>query len=355
MRPSALMIAPWLSLLAACAGARAVPDAPTSGATLLRPAELARVRCLLLAPIESATDAPLAAGAATRALESSFDQGGSQVLPVAELRTMLADTPLELPAGLSGGTALELAELLGADGALYGAVEGRSHGRDPGMMVTLRLILATSRELVFAASAPVVAGPGEPLEVAVSRTVVELARPARDRRGPPGGRRCFDRGRRDALHAAAVALGAREGASPPAAEEPAAVAGPPASLRTARQRDWARRLGQNGRVTLEEVGFAGRTANLVREAGLADLAVVMATTPALTVRLEGYVDTSDDPAADQSLSLAMAQAAARRLVELGVEAGRLRVAGRAGDNPLVPNFTARGRTANRRIEASAPR
>jgi outer membrane protein OmpA-like peptidoglycan-associated protein len=349
------MIAPWLSLLAACAGARAVSGAPVPGPALLRPAELARVRCLLLAPIESAADAPLAAGAATRALESSLELTSAQVLPVAELRAMLADTPLELPVGVSGGTALELAELLGADGALYGVVEGRSHGRDPAMMVTLRLILATSRELVFAASAPVVAGPGELLEVAVSRTVVELARPALDRLGTPGAQRCFDRGRRDALHAAAFALGAREGSPPPAAEEPATVAGPPAGLRTARQRDWARRLGQKGRVTLEEVGFAGRTADLVREAGLADLAVVMGAAPALTVRLEGYVDASGDPAADQSLSLAMAQAAAQRLVELGVEAGRLRVAGRAGDSPLVPNFTARGRTANRRIEASTPR
>jgi flagellar motor protein MotB len=51
----------------------------------------------------------------------------------------------------------------------------------------------------------------------------------------------------------------------------------------------------------------------------------------------------------------MAQAAARRLVELGVESGRLSVAGRGSDSPLVPNFTARGRAANRRIEASSPR
>ena len=51
----------------------------------------------------------------------------------------------------------------------------------------------------------------------------------------------------------------------------------------------------------------------------------------------------------------MAQAAARRLVELGVEPGRIGVAGRGGESPLVPNFTARGRAANRRIEASASR
>ena len=156
------------------------------------PAELARVRCLLLSPVESAADAPLAAGAATRALEASIDPARTQVLPVAELRAMLDDTPLELPAGVSGGTALELAELLGADAALYGAVEGRSRGRGPGMVVTLRLILAGSRELVFAGSAPVLPSPGESLEAAVRRSIVDLARPALDRLGAPGPRRCFD-------------------------------------------------------------------------------------------------------------------------------------------------------------------
>jgi outer membrane protein OmpA-like peptidoglycan-associated protein len=352
-RPAPI-VASCLALLTACAGARSSPSepAPVQAPALFKPAELARVRCLLLAPIESAADAPLAAGAATRALEASVDPARAQSFPVAELRAMLADTPLELPAGVSGGMALELAELLGADGALYGAVEGRSRGREPGLMVTLRLILAGSRELIFAASAPVVPGPGEPLEAAVRRTIIDLARPALDRLGAPGPRRCFAQGRRDTLHAAAVALRATPG-SPPAAEEAPAAVGP-SGLRTARQREWARRLGAGGRVTLDEVAFAARTADLVREAGLADLALVLGTSPALTARLEGFVDASGDPAGDVRLSLAMAQAAARRLVELGVEARRIAVAGRGSENPLVPNFTARGRAANRRIEASVP-
>jgi outer membrane protein OmpA-like peptidoglycan-associated protein len=352
MRPAPLLAA-CLPLLAACAGVstRASPPAPEP--VLFLPAELARVRCLLLAPVESATDEPLAAAAATRALEAGIDPARTQVLPVAELRAMLADTPLELPAGVSGGMALELAELLGADGALYGTVEGRGRGREPGMVVTLRLILLGGRELAFAATGPVVAAPGEPLESAVRRSTVVLARPALDRLGAPGPRSCFDQGRRDALRAAATAL--RSGsAPPPPAEEPPVATGATA-LRTARQRDWARQLRERGRVTLEEVAFAGRSADLVREAGLADLALVLGAAPALTVRLVGYVDASGDPAGDARLSMAMAQAAARRLVELGVEAGRIGVAGRGGESPLVPNFTARGRAANRRIEASVPR
>jgi outer membrane protein OmpA-like peptidoglycan-associated protein len=352
MRRPATLLAPCLALLAACAGARPAGE-PDAGSTRLRPAELARVRCLLLAPMESTADTPLAAAAATRALEASIDPARTQVLPVFALRAMLADTPMELPAGVSGGTALELAELLGADAALYGAVEGRSRGREAGMLVTLRLSLAGSRDLLFADAAPILPSPGEPLEAAVRRTVVDLARPALDRLGAPGTRSCFDKGRRDALHAAAVAL-------QPAAPAPATIDEAPApaggtGLRTPRQRDWARRLAAHARVTLDDVAFAGRTADLVREAGLADLAVVLGASPALVIKLEGFVDASGDPGADARLSLAMAQAAARRLVELGVEPGRLAVAGQGSESPLVPNFTARGRAANRRIEASASR
>jgi outer membrane protein OmpA-like peptidoglycan-associated protein len=230
------------------------------------------------------------------------------------------------------------------------------------MVVTLRLILSPSRELVFAGSAPVLPAPGEPLEAAVRRSVVDLARPVLDRLGAPGPRSCFDKGRREALHAAAAALlvsppppaaQAKPSAAAPVEEAPATTG--PATLRTTRQRDWARRLAERGRVTLEEVAFKERTADLGREAGLVDLAAVLAAAPALTVRLVGYVDASADPYADSRLSMAMAQAAARRLVELGIEAGRIGVAGRGGENPLVPNFTARGRAANRRLEASVPR
>ena len=347
------LIAPCLALLAACAGTRARPTDPPPHTALILPAELARVRCLLLAPLESATDEPLAAAAVTQALEESIDASRTQVLPVTELRAMLADTPLELPAGVSGGMALELAELLGADGALYGAVEGRGRGRDPGMVVTLRLVLLGGRQLAFADDGLVVPQPGDTAEEAVRRDGVALARPVLDLLGTPGPRACFDKGRRDALRAAAVALQGGPVASPGAEEAPGTSGA--ASLRTARQREWARQLGERGRVTLEEVGFAGRTAELVREAGLADLALVLGASPSLTVRLVGYVDASGDPAADARLSLAMAQAAARRLVELGVEAGRIAVTGRGGENPVVPNFTARGRAANRRIEANVPR
>jgi outer membrane protein OmpA-like peptidoglycan-associated protein len=354
MRRPALTLAPLLALLAACAVARPPPSSAARGLDLLRPAELARVRCLLIAPIESASDAPLAAAAATAALEAAVPAERTRALPVAELRAILADTPLELAEGVGGGTALELAELLGADGALFGAVEGRSRGREPGLSVTLRLLLSPGRELVFAGSAFVVPASGEPLEAAVRRTAVDLARPALDRLGASGPRSCFDPARREALHAAAVALLPAPSPAPPPVQL-AARPLPATELRSVRQRDWARRLAEHVKVQLEEVAFTGRTGELSRDTGLSDLAQVLRASPGLTVRLTGFVDTSGDPAADGRLSLVMAQAAARRLVELGVEANRIGVAGRGSDGPMVPNFTARGRAANRRIEASSPR
>jgi outer membrane protein OmpA-like peptidoglycan-associated protein len=348
-------------LLVACAGAGASARAPSeepATSRTLRPAELARVRCLLLAPLDNAADAPTAAAVATRALENGIDRARTQVLPVAELRALFAETPLELPEGVGGATALELAELLRADAALYGAVEGRSHGWEPGMVVSLRLTLTGSRDLLFADTAPIVPAPREPFDAAVRRTVLDLARPALMRLGAAGPRGCFPRERREAVTAAAQAL------RPPPPPAPAPAPPPPivspveegparSSLRTPRQSDWARRLAEKNRLPIDDVAFVGRTAELSRDAGLVDLATVLAATPALTVRLEAFVDATSDPAADLRLSQAMAQAVARRLAELGAEPGRVTFAGRGGESPVAPTFTVRGRAANRRIEAVA--
>ncbi|HET9552418.1 MAG TPA: OmpA family protein, partial [Anaeromyxobacteraceae bacterium] len=212
MRPLALA----LLALSACATLRAPEPAATGGAPgeLLREAELARVRCLVVAPLENASDAPLAAGAATKAVLSGLDPGRTRALPVEELRALFADTPLELPEGVSGATAVELAELLRADGALWGTVEGRARERTPELLVTLRLALAGDRDLVFATSVRVTPLPGEKVEAAVRRAVLDRARPMLERLGAPGRSACFPKERRDHLRAAAVALRAPPIAAP---------------------------------------------------------------------------------------------------------------------------------------------
>ena len=86
MRLSTHLIA--VALLGACAGERPIPSPSVVSAELgiFRAAELARVRCLVVAPLENASNAPLAAQAATTSLLSGISATGTRVFPVNELR-----------------------------------------------------------------------------------------------------------------------------------------------------------------------------------------------------------------------------------------------------------------------------
>ncbi|HYG68324.1 MAG TPA: OmpA family protein [Anaeromyxobacteraceae bacterium] len=385
MRPRS----PWLlAVLAAGCAAAPTPPAEPAGAdagALLRAPELARVRCLLVAPFENASDAPLAAEAATGALLGGIDPARTRVFPVPELRALFRDTPLELPEGVPPSLALELAQLLDADAALYGAVEGRTRDGSGEALVTLRIALAGGHDLLFADAVRVRAAGGETIEAAVRRAVTEAARPVLARLGAPGRSDCFPRERTEKLRALALAdasataappsVPAREPAPAPVpapvasaapAPEPAAPVtrrarperpAPPApapapATRSPRQAEWAKRLaGGAGRILVEDATFEGRTPALARDGGLADLALALLSVPGARVRIEAFVDASSDPEADARLSAEMAEAAVQRLVELGAPRARLSFAGRGGDSPILPNFTARGRAANRRIEA----
>ncbi|HEY6100396.1 MAG TPA: OmpA family protein [Anaeromyxobacter sp.] len=363
------------SLLAAalgCAANRAevAPDRPPPAqGSVLRVAELARVRCLLVAPFENGSDAPLAADAATTALLSAVDPARTRVFPVGDLRGLFKDTTLELPQGIPPSLALELAELVGADAALWGSVEGRSHEASSELLVTVRMGLVGDRRLLFADTGVVKLAPGEKPDAAVRHAALELARPMLARLGDPGKKRCFDAERSRTLRRLALAeeSPARGNASPaseqaartgpqPAAPQARAQAAPPPRQqepRTPRQAEWAKKLGDGGRVLVEDVSFAGRTAAFQRDSGLADLAVALLARPGLGVRLEGFVDATSDRGGDQKLSAAMAQAAGKRLADLGVPKQQLTWTGRGGESPVLPNFTARGRAANRRIEVVA--
>ncbi|HET8540748.1 MAG TPA: OmpA family protein [Anaeromyxobacter sp.] len=400
------------AIATACATERAaeVPLAPQGEASVLKPAELARVRCLVVAPFENGSDAPLAAEAATGAMLSAIDPARTRVFPIPELRGIFKDTPLDLPQGLPPSLALELAELVGADAALWGSVEGR--GKDGGeLLVTIRLSLVGDHQLLFADTVVVRLGPGDRTESSIRRSVLEVARPMLARLGDPGRKRCFEierirtlrkfalaetpeaKAAKEAQRAAAAAAKAAAAATPTSSATPAATPAPPpeatasaaspaalpaaaaaprktaaakagagtaapayaADARTPRQTDWSKRLAAGGRVLVEDVAFAGRTAQLQRDGGLADLAVALLSQPAVTIRLEGFVDATADRGADAKLSTAMAQAAAKRLGDQGVPKHRITWAGRGGESPILPNFTARGRAANRRIEAVALR
>jgi outer membrane protein OmpA-like peptidoglycan-associated protein len=353
--------------LAACAtvGGAPAPEAPP------RAAELARVRCLLVAPLENVSDVGLGAEAATAAVLASIDPDRTRVYPVRELRALFRDTPLELPEGIPPSLALELADILGADAALYGSVEGR-RGSERRLIVTLRLALTGSRDLLFAETIEVVPAPGEPAEGAVHRAVEAATRPVLPHLGsPPPPRQCHDPARFARLRALATGQAARTPPPPSPASAAPAASGPPAPAavpgaaaapapsrgpravppRNPRQADWARRLSARERFVVEGVAFEARTSRLARIAGLADLAGALAAAPEVNVRLEAFVDATADPDKDAALSLAMAQAVGQKLVDLGVPRERVSWAGRAGERPILPNFTAKGRAANRRVEA----
>jgi outer membrane protein OmpA-like peptidoglycan-associated protein len=320
------------------------------------------------------------------------DPGRVRVFPVAELRALFRDTPLELPPGIGPPLALELGGLLGADAVLYGSVEGRSQDSSPELLVNVRLTLVSEHRLVFARTVLVMPATGERTDSAVRRAVVAAASPALSRLGDAGKKRCFDADRTRSLRKLALAEGteAKAGAdaasppgappaapavasassAPPPAASPASAAAlraiplpppprtapparPAAVSRTPRQTEWARRLAGAERFVVDDVLFAGRSSDLQRDVGLADLAVALLAEPSVKIRLEGFVDTTADPGADRKLSAAMAQAAAKELVDLGVPRDRVSAAGRGGESPRLPNFTARGRAANRRVEAVA--
>ncbi len=104
------------------------------------------------------------------------------------------------------------------------------------------------------------------------------------------------------------------------------------------------------RFVVEDVTFLGRSSRFERDTGLADLAAAVVASPSVRIRLEGFVDASADPDEDLRLSMELARAAGRRLVQLGVPRDRVTWAGRGREAPIVPNFTLRGRSANRRVE-----
>jgi outer membrane protein OmpA-like peptidoglycan-associated protein len=342
----------------------APPPANPEAGEVLQAAELARVRCLLVAPFENASDAPLVGEAATGALLTAIDPARTRVFPIPELRAIFRDTPLELPQGLAPSLALELAELVGADAALYGSVDGRAQDSSRELIVTVRLALTGSRRLLFAESTPVRFAAGERPDTAVRRALLAAARPVLARLGDTGRRRCFDAARTRALRNFALAQArcptseeAAAGASEPAARpEPQPAAAKPSAppktepVRTPRQMVWAKRLASGTRFLVEDVAFEGRTAALERDRGLQDLAAALQVDQGIAVRIEGFVDRTSDRNGDAKLSAVMAKTAAERVAALGVVRKRITFAGRGGESPILPNFTARGRAANRRLE-----
>jgi len=105
-------------------------------------------------------------------------------------------------------------------------------------------------------------------------------------------------------------------------------------------------------MTLGDVLFDSGQAELKAEATRAVLQVArfLRLNPRRLVRVEGYSDSQGEARLNQELSLGRARSVRDMLVELGVEAGRIQVAGYGEAHPVTENASARGRARNRRVE-----
>jgi len=72
--------------------------------------------------------------------------------------------------------------------------------------------------------------------------------------------------------------------------------------------------------------------------------------PSLRFSVEGHTDATGSASSNQKLSEDRAHAVVARLVEMGIDAGRLTGKGLGQNNPVADNGSAEGRAKNRRVE-----
>ncbi|WP_047857145.1 OmpA family protein [Archangium gephyra] len=110
---------------------------------------------------------------------------------------------------------------------------------------------------------------------------------------------------------------------------------------------------KNGRVELPTpLRFPeAKPVPLPDSASLSQLVDLLVRNPTWRLRIEGHTHNQEgDEGARKQLSEARARAVAELLMAAGLEPSRLETEGLADTQPKAPNFTARGRELNRRVE-----
>jgi len=105
-------------------------------------------------------------------------------------------------------------------------------------------------------------------------------------------------------------------------------------------------------ITLGDVLFASGETTLQPEARqqLPDVVELLQGEPGKQVRIEGHTDSTGSTSANLRISEQRAEAVKNALVELGVDAGRIRAVGMGEDFPIASNDSAEGRSQNRRVD-----
>ncbi|MDR0926597.1 MAG: OmpA family protein, partial [Ignavibacteria bacterium] len=80
------------------------------------------------------------------------------------------------------------------------------------------------------------------------------------------------------------------------------------------------------------------------------IVTLMTDNPDLKFSVEGHTDNTGNAATNQTLSDARSKAVVDKLIELGIDAARLKSAGKGQTNPIAGNDTDEGRAKNRRVE-----
>jgi outer membrane protein OmpA-like peptidoglycan-associated protein len=105
-------------------------------------------------------------------------------------------------------------------------------------------------------------------------------------------------------------------------------------------------------LAFDAVNFETSSATLTAESReqLEQLGSVLGAYPAVRIRVEGYTDSSGDPAANLTLSQDRAAAVKAALVGEGIADGRIEATGFGQERPVASNATEEGRAQNRRVE-----
>ena len=109
------------------------------------------------------------------------------------------------------------------------------------------------------------------------------------------------------------------------------------------------------RGLVSEIGgvqFATGTANIDSSGreSLAKFSGIVASYPGLRFNVEGHTDSTGSFATNKELSMQRAMTVRHYLIEQGVPASSIDVAGLGSSDPIADNATADGRTRNRRVE-----